>query len=165
MAAKPDNYDAQGFALRGEKNRFALPPDFRNAIVERSGERVLCLAKHEKWNCLTGFDLSHAARIEQTLAEEEERAFKFNRDFDRDLRAMQLYGFTRVPFDASGRFILPDFLSDLGNFGDAVYLHGLGETFTLWNPEELETMGDAFAGARATCRNMHQAALAKAKKK
>ena len=44
VAPKPDNYDAQGFALRGEKNRFALPADFRNAIIERSGERVLCLA-------------------------------------------------------------------------------------------------------------------------
>ncbi|ANU08553.1 division/cell wall cluster transcriptional repressor MraZ [Paraurantiacibacter namhicola] len=164
MAKKP-SYGEFGFALRGEKNRFALPPDFRKAIHDLSGERVLCLAKHESWPCLVGFDLSYTETFEDTLDREEERAMKFGRDFDRGVRAMQLYGYSKVPFDASGRFILPDYLLELGNLRDAVYLQGLGDYFTLWDPEALEGMGPQFQSAQAKCREMHQRALAKAGRK
>ena len=52
-------YSGQGFSLIGEKGRFVLPPDFRKAVRDSGqGERVLCLAKHPRWKCLTGFGLS-----------------------------------------------------------------------------------------------------------
>ena len=99
-----NGYSGQGFSLRGEKNRLALPAAFRKAVTESSGnERVLCLAKHDRWKCLTGFGLARTASFESQLDREEERATRLGREFDRDLRSMQLWGFEQVPFDASGR--------------------------------------------------------------
>jgi MraZ protein len=67
---------------------------------------------------------------------------------------MQLWGFEQVPFDASGRFVLPDHLAELGNLRDEVFFHGAGEFFTLWSPAELYAMGEGWEGPQAACRNL-----------
>ena len=155
VADKPNGYSGQGFSLRGEKNRLALPAAFRKAVTDSSGgERVLCLAKHERWKCLTGFGLSRSQTFESYLDREEERATRLGRDFDRDLRSMQLWGFEQVPFDASGRFVLPDHLTELGNLRDEVFFHGAGEFFTLWSTEQLYAMGEGWEGPQAACRKL-----------
>jgi MraZ protein len=161
---QPFGYSGQGFSLRGEKSRFVLPPAFRKAVKESSEGRVLCLAKHERWNCLTGFGLSRRAEFEAQLDREEERAIRLNRDFDRDLRASQLHGFTEVPFDESGRFIMPEFLAVLGRLDQGVYFQGAGSFFTLWNPQELYALGEGWEGAQAACRMLEAESLAKGKK-
>ncbi|HSG34713.1 MAG TPA: division/cell wall cluster transcriptional repressor MraZ, partial [Sphingomonadaceae bacterium] len=107
-------YSGQGFSLRGEKNRFVLPPAFRKPVAESSDARILCLAKHERWNCLTGFGLSRGAELEAQIEREEENAIRRGEAFDSDLRRIQLFGFAELPFDASGRFIMPDHLAGLG---------------------------------------------------
>ena len=163
-AAQPFGYSGQGFSLRGEKGRFVLPPSFRKAVKESSEGRVLCLAKHERWNCLTGFGLSRRAELEDQSDREEERAIRMNRDFDRDLRASQLYGFIEIPFDESGRFIMPDFLAELGRLDSGVYFQGAGSFFTLWNPAELYAMGEGWEGAQAACKMLEAETLAKGKK-
>lgn len=151
-ATRPFGYSGQGFSLRGEKGRFVLPPAFRKAVKESSEGRVLCLAKHERWNCLTGFGLSRREELADQIDREEELAIKRDQPFDRDLRAMQLYGFVEVPFDESGRFIMPDHLADLGKLEGGVYFQGAGSFFTLWNPQELYRMADGWEGAQAACR-------------
>jgi MraZ protein len=155
VAERAIGYSGQGFSLRGEKNRLALPAAFRKAVTASSGdERLLCLAKHDRWKCLTGFGVSRTNSFESYLDREEERATRLGRDFDRDLRSMQLWGFEKVPFDASGRFVLPDHLAELGNLGDEVFFHGAGEFFTLWSPAELDAMGEGWDGPRAACRKL-----------
>ena len=165
VAAQAHLYSGQGFSFRGEKNRFVLPPAFRKAVAESSGDRILCLAKHERWNCLTGFGLSRREEFAQQLDKEEEAAIRRNLDFDRDLRAMQLYGFAEIPFDASGRFVMPDYLAEMGQLEHGVYFHGGGDFFTMWNPEELYRNGTGWENAQGTCRKLAADAEAKAKKK
>ena len=58
-----------------------------------------------------------------------------------------------MPFDDSGRFVMPDHLRTLGNIDDGLYFQGGGRFFTLWNPEELAQMGDDWAGAKAACES------------
>lgn len=145
-------YSGQGFSQVGEKGRFVLPPAFRKQVSESSDGRILCLAKHERWNCLTGFGLSRRVELEERIAHDEETAIRTGRDFDPDLRRLQLFGFSEIPFDASGRFIMPDHLAGLGRFTDGVYFHGAGSFFTLWNPEILYLMGEGWEGAQAACR-------------
>jgi MraZ protein len=155
VALNAAGYGGQGFSLRGEKNRLTLPAAFRKPVADSSGgERILCLAKHERWKCLAGFGLSRTAGFDALLDREEERATRLNRDFDRDLRSMQLWGFEQVPFDASGRFVLPDHLAGLGNLRDEVFFHGAGEFFTLWSPAELYAMGEGWEGPQAACRKL-----------
>lgn len=145
-------YSGQGFSSRGEKGRYVLPPEFRKAVAESSDGKVLCLAKHERWNCLTGFGLSRESDLEAQIEQEIERALRLGRDFDADLRRMQLFGFKKIPFDDSGRFILPEHLAEIGGLTGDVYFHGAGSFFTLWNPAELYRMGEGWEGAQAACR-------------
>ena len=157
-------YSGQAYSPAGDKSRFVLPPLFRKAVKESSNGRVLCLAKHDRWNCLIGFGLSRKEELEDQLDREEERALRLGKDdFDRDLRANQLFGFVEIPFDDSGRFVMPDHLRTLGRVEDGLYFQGAGRFFTIWNPDELAAMGSEWESAQAACANL--LAEAKAKKK
>lgn len=156
-------FSGQAYSPAGDKGRFVLPPLFRKAVKESSEARVLCLAKHDRWNCLIGFGLSRKSELEDQLDREEDRALQRGVDFDRDMRAMQLFGFVELPFDDSGRFVMPDHLRSLANVDDGLYFHGGGRFFTIWNPSELAGMGEQWESAQAACDNLLKEATAKAK--
>ncbi len=152
MAGQEFSYRSQGFSLQREKNRFVLPPQIRNTVKASSGNTtVLCLVKHDRWPCLTGFGLSRVDEFEAELDKDERRAIEFGKNFDRELKAMQLYGYSTVPFDGSGRFVLPDHLATLAGIGKQIFLNGLGPYFTIWAPEELAKMGEGWEGLQASC--------------
>ena len=154
-AVRAISYRGQGYSGVGASRRFVLPPQLRKAVKESSeNNRVLCLTRHERWNCLAGFGLSRLDDFAAQLDREEAHALTASRDFDRDLRATQLYGFSEVPFDDSGRFVLPDHLADLAGVADALYFHGAGPFFTLWNPDNLAKMGEGWEGAQAACAHL-----------
>ncbi|MEP5171610.1 MAG: division/cell wall cluster transcriptional repressor MraZ [Erythrobacter sp.] len=138
---------------------------FRKAVKESSAGRILCISKHDRWNCLTGFGLSRKDELELQLDREEERATQRERDFDRDLRAMQLFGFVEIPFDDSGRFVMPEHLRSLGQVDDGLYFHGGGRFFTIWNPDQLSQMDDQWESAQVACANLVAEASAKGRKK
>ena len=159
-------YSGQGFSLRGEKGRYVLPPAFRNAIAPAAGdERVLCLAKHDRWNCLTGFGLPRTAAFEAQLDREEENALRSGKEFDRELRSIQLWTFSEVPFDASGRFVLPEHLAELCGIGASICFLGGAPFFTLWEPKRLYAMGAGWEGQQAVCRKLEAEAAGKGKRK
>lgn len=165
MAQVTFTYSGQGFSLQGDKSRFVLPPQFRKTVKESSsGSKVLCLAKHERWGCLTGFGLSRRDEFAAQLDREEEFAVRTEKPFDRDFRSMQLYGFNEVPFDDSGRFVIPDHLARLAGLGDQLYFQGAGSFFMIWSPENLGAMGDGWEGAQSACTDLVAEALAKGRK-
>ncbi len=158
-------YSGQAYSPAGDKGRFVLPPLFRKAVKEASGSRILCLSKHERWNCLTGFGLSRKDELEAQLEREEERATRRDQDFDYDLRASQLFNFVEVPFDESGRFVMPEYIRGLGKIDDGLYFQGAGRFFTIWNPAELSQMGDQWESAQAACASLVAEAAAKGRRK
>jgi len=154
-AAQPYTYSGQGFSLQGDKGRFVLPAPLRKTLKESSGgTKVLCIAKHDRWNCLTGFGLSRKEELGVQLDREEALAAQSGREFDRDLRAMQLYGFSEIPFDDSGRFVMPDHLAGLAAIDGQLYFQGAGSFFMLWSPTELGLMGAGWEGAQAACSSL-----------
>ena len=157
-------YNGKDFALRGEKNRFVLPASLRkDVIASNSGERNLYLARHHSWNCLIGFGKSYIASFDDLLDREEEKAIRLGREYDRDTRAMLLFGYAEVPFDPSGRFVLNDELSETGAIVNELFFHGAGDFITLWNPDQLEQMGPEFDPAKVSCRRLRADALGKRK--
>lgn len=162
--SQPYIYRGQGFSLQRDKNRFVLPTQFRSTVKDSSGGLVLCLAKHERWMCLTGFGLSRVDEFEAQIAREEQLAMQAGKEFDRDLRSMQLYGFFEVPFDGSGRFVLPDHVATIANIDKQLYFQGAGAFFTVWSPDELAKMGTGWEGAQAACANLAAREVAKARK-
>lgn len=152
MADRPFNFNGVGFSSRGEKDRFVLPPTFRKSVKEASfGSRILCLNKHERWPCLTGFGTSRRDFIDDQVDKEEAAALTRGGEFDRDLRLGQLNGFVDVSFDESGRFVFPDYMAKLAALGDEAFFNGNGPFFTIWNPAALAKMGPGFEAMQAAC--------------
>ncbi|MET0252041.1 MAG: division/cell wall cluster transcriptional repressor MraZ [Novosphingobium sp.] len=150
--AQAFSFYGQGFSLRGDKGRFVLPPTFRRLVKDAShGERTLCLAKHDRWPCLTGFGMSRLQDFDQQLDREEQAALTRGVEFDRDRRGSQLFGFLDVPFDESGRFVLPDHLASMVDLDGAAFFNGNGPFFTMWNPDSLAAMGEGFEQMQRGC--------------
>ena len=164
MTGKSCKFSGYGFSLRGEKNRFVLPPSFRNKIHDASGERVLCLVKHEAYRCLVGFGTNYTEELEERFEREEANAFDKGIEFDSIARRMELFAFEEMPFDNSGRFILPEHLVKVAGLSDSFCVVGAGKIFTLWAPEELYKMGDRLAAMQEACRSLEAEARAKGKK-
>lgn len=150
---QPRIYTGNGLSQKGDKGRFILPPDLRKQVRDASeGLNKLCLARHHKWNCLIGFGTSRTLEFHAILERERQDAKDMgDTEWDYDTRSQQLFGFETVPFDESGRFLIPDYLTGLGAIGERIYFQGGGGFIMLWAPEELDKMGDAFVQAKATC--------------
>jgi MraZ protein len=165
--AEPYIYSGPGFSLQRDKNRFVLPSIYRSTIRESSGKDVLCVGKSSEWKCLVGFGLSRMQTFEAQLDAEQARADALGKDFNRTKRGMALYSFVQVPFDGSGRFVLPEAQASLANIEDQLFFQGVGPFITIWNPEELYKLEDDpdMEAVAANCRDMAAKELAKAKRK
>lgn len=162
VSLRPTGFGGQGFSLRGEKARFVLPPKLRNRIFDSTGERTLCIGQHSKWPCLTGFGLDRQEHFDTILDREQRIATELGREFDRDEMMLNLWDFEEVPFDKSGRFVLPDTVDGMFDVSDAIYFQGVGEFITMWNPQVLLAQeGPNFRGPQAKC----QAEMTKAEAK
>ena len=150
--AQAFSFHGVGFSLQGDKNRFVLPPTFRKLVKDASaGSRILCVAKHDRWPCLTGFGTS---RLDAFIAlVEREETFAMNRQepYDAEQRLAQLSTFEHLPFDDSGRFVLPDYLTKQAGLTGQAYFNGNGPFFTIWNPAALMGMGPGWEPMQAAC--------------
>ena len=166
-AVRPVIYSGNDFSLVGEKGRFVLPPKFRTLVIQSSGDRpVLYLSKHEKWNCLVGFGDSRRLEIKADLDLDKQIARDRREEFDYDTKAQLLLGGCEpVTIDGSGRFVVPTGLIKPGCVGSEMHFLGHITFFTLWNPVELNKLGDNFATAKSMCAALREEALAKARKK
>lgn len=165
MDARRVRYNGQGFSLRGEKDRFVLPPDFRKALKESGdGRKELCLQLHADLPCLVGFGLSREAELDDQLDREEENALRRGEGFNRQLRASQLFGFLKVPFDDSGRFVLPPRFVKGAAIGESLYFQGAGADFLIFNPDELMKLGADWRHAQLACEDLAEQAQARARK-
>jgi len=162
MASQPYQFSGQDFSLLRDKGRFVLPALFRKTVKESSENRpIFCIDSHHRWPCLIGFGLSRARTFDELLDREEREAERKGIEFDRDLRETQLNSFRQVPFDDSGRFVLPTFLAELGHIDDQIFFQGAGQVVQLWSPARLAEMGTGWENPQAACRQLAAEVLAK----
>lgn len=159
-------YTGQAYSPAGDKGRFVLPPDFRNAVKESSGgAKTLCLTRHQSWNALVGFGLSRHDELEAQLNQEEDAAIRAGRPFDRDRRRLSLFGYRKVPFDDSGRFIMPEALRKRANIDTGLFFHGMGPFFVIFSPEQLAAEGEEFEDLLLDCEDAVAEAEARSRKR
>ena len=160
-------YHGEAYSPAGDKGRYVLPPDFRNAIKQSTedGEKTLCLARHHKWPCLVGFGVNYESQLEEQLAHEEDMAARRGEPFDRDRRRMSLFGYRKVPFDASGRFNMPEALRKRAKIDSGLYFNGMGKFFVIWAPEMLRELGEEFEDVLMDCEDAIAEAEAKSRKR
>ncbi|MDE1466957.1 division/cell wall cluster transcriptional repressor MraZ [Aurantiacibacter sp. D1-12] len=151
MAQRPTGYRGQGFSLRGEKDRFVLPPLFRKVFAELGDEGTLCVAKDPDFPCLRVFGLSRTDMFEDILDKEEENAVRRNLDYNRTVRSTKMWVFTEVPYDKSGRFTLPPKFCKVGGISDNICFLGGGNFITLWDLDALKGAGEDWEDQYELC--------------
>ena len=129
----------QGSALNAvdAKGRVSVPAFLRSVIERRGDARTIVLARHDSFPCISAYDPAYAAlkhaKLERLLEKEEtdpaaELAYA--------RRTMMAFGATEeVPYDSSGRIIVPPMMRRKGELDDLALFIGVGETFQIWNPK------------------------------
>ncbi len=144
-ASVSDRQLYKGHMLNGidAKGRVAIPASMR-AVLERNAEgRTFTLAIHAKDECLTGYDRGWSDLLNTRLEREEARERDAGREFDYHNAFRRAFGTSEeLPYDSSGRFILPAFYRKKAGLEDLAFFLGTGNTFEIWNPRRLlETPG------------------------
>jgi MraZ protein len=131
----------QGSALNAvdAKGRVSVPAFLRTVIERRGDARTIVLAKHSQFGCLDAYDPAYAAlkhaKLERLLEKQEENA---DAQLIYQQRNLMAFAATEeVPYDSSGRVLLPPMMRRKGGIGDLALFLGTGETFQIWNPQTL----------------------------
>jgi MraZ protein len=144
----------KGYALQGidGKGRVALPASMRLIVEGQKGERTLLLSDDDKRGCLRAADPNWSSRLYDRLTADADRALDAGIEIDREDIAASAFGrFDEVPFDASGRFILPPFLRNKGALTSLAFFWGAGDTIEVWSPEKLLADPNADAAKKERC--------------
>ncbi len=116
------------------KGRLSVPSFIRSVIERRSEAKAIVLGRHEADPCLTAYDRNYA----KVLYAENERRRLLEEGQDPQAhfaRARRTFGITEeVPYDTSGRIILPPMMRRKGQIEDLALFVGTGGTFEIWNP-------------------------------
>jgi MraZ protein len=127
------------------KGRLSVPAFIRGVIERRSDARAVLIGPHEVDSCLTGYDRGYArilhAENERRRLNEEAAGGTVETHF---ARARRTFGLTEdVPYDTSGRIILPPMMRRKGQIEDLALFVGVGGTFEIWNPQVALQSGDS----------------------
>ncbi|MEO6359620.1 MAG: division/cell wall cluster transcriptional repressor MraZ [Sphingomicrobium sp.] len=128
----------QGSALNAVdvKGRVSVPAFLRSVIERRGDARTIVLASHESFPCLSAYDPAYAAlkhaKLERLLEKEETNPAAQLEYQQRNLMAFAAT--EEVPYDSSGRIVLPPMMRRKGSLEELALFLGAGETFQIWNP-------------------------------
>ena len=130
----------QGSALNAvdAKGRVSVPAFLRSVIERRGDAKTIVLAKHESFPCLSAYDPAYAAlkhsKLERLFEKEEGNPAAA---LDYQQRNLMAFAATEeVPYDSSGRIVLPPMMRRNGRLEDVALFLGAGETFQIWNPSQ-----------------------------
>ena len=119
------------------KGRLSVPAFIRGVIERRSDAKAVVIGTHELSPCLNAYDRGYA----KILYAENERRRLIEEAAGGDVaahhaRARRTFGLTEdVPYDTSGRIILPPMMRRKGQIEDLALFVGIGGTFEIWNPQ------------------------------
>lgn len=120
------------------KGRVVIPAGIRQVIEQNGSGRVLVIGKHVQDPCLIGYDSGWEAQLHTQRARRDELQFEKSGIEPGSNPNRRAFGMTEdVPFDPSGRFVLPGFYRSRGQLEDLAFFLGTGDMFEIWNPRVL----------------------------
>ena len=124
--------------------RLSVPTFIRGVDERRSDAKAIVIGVHEVSPCLNAYDRGYARNL---FAENERRRLaeeaKGGDLAAHHARARRTFGMTEdVPYDTSGRIILPQMMRRKGQIEDLALFVGIGGTFEIWNPRLALESGD-----------------------
>lgn len=127
------------------KGRLSIPAFIRSVVERRSDAKAVVIGTHEIDPCLSAYDRGYGKNLQieierRRLIEEGQKGDAPNHF----ARARRIFGLTEdVPYDPSGRIILPTMMRRKGRIEDLALFVGVGGTFEIWNPHVALKSGDA----------------------
>ena len=126
------------------KGRLSVPAFIRGVIERRSDAKAVVIGMHEVSPCLNAYDRGYARNLfaenERRRLTEEAQGGDVTAQY---ARARRTFGLTEdVPYDTSGRIILPPMMRRKGQIEDLALFVGVGGTFEIWNPRLALESGD-----------------------
>ena len=138
------DYVGKGIGLVDDKGRVAIPNSLRTALAQnaprpdgKDGGSVY-IGVHPDLPCLIGFDRGYLDHLKEGL--EKRRSEAGARTGSADYYAPRMRGTSAelVPFDGSGRFILPMAERELAEIAEVAFFLGDLESFMIWDPRSLQ---------------------------
>lgn len=126
------------------KGRLSIPAFIRGVVERRSDAKAVIIGPHEVAPCLIAYDRGYARNLyaenERRRLVDETQSGDAQSHFS---RARRTFGLTEdVPYDPSGRIILPPMMRRKGRIDDLALFVGVGGTFEIWNPRIAIEYGD-----------------------
>ena len=155
-------YSGYGLSPIDGKGRVAIPTDLRATIEANSDGRTLFLAQHDSDACLIGYDDGWRRLLNEEIKRDEEIERTAGRGFDRNNSRRRAFSLAeRVPFDASGRFVLNGYLREESGLTDFAFFNGVGTVFEFWDPKTLLDAPNVDDRLKRACRwHMQQRGIA-----
>ena len=141
------DYQGKGIGLVDDKGRVAIPNTLRAMLAKNSpredgkdGGTVL-IAPHPEHRCLIAYDPGFVSVMKGQLERRQAADFERTNQFDYNILD-RAGGAEPLPFDGSGRFIMPAFERRYARIDKTAFFHGSFDWITIWSPKLLlETPG------------------------
>lgn len=132
----PEIFTGNALNAVDAKGRLSVPAFIRSTLERGSDARFVSIGVHESRSCLTVFGQSY---LDHMLREFDRRQLAIEERGEDlgelDDRSAGVFGMIeRVPYDGSGRIILPKLLRNEGRIDDLALFVSRARFVEMWNP-------------------------------
>lgn len=135
-------YQGDGIGLVDDKGRVSIPPALRQTLSAnypkangKDGGTVV-IGMHQESDCLVAYDPAYLDILAAGLQARESTHLRDNGAADYNIKREGAQG-EPVPFDGSGRFILPAWPREFAGIGDHAFFYGVFDYIEIWDPRML----------------------------
>lgn len=150
-------YQGEGIGLVDDKGRVAIPSSLRTTLAAnapkadgKTGGTVI-VGPHQKSKCLVAYDQGYLDILAEQLDRREAEHTGPGGEFDYNIKRRAAAG-EAVPFDGSGRFIMPAFPRFYASIGEHAFFYGVLDYIEIWDPATLIAEPDIADNVKAAAR-------------
>lgn len=151
------DYQGHGIGLVDDKGRCAIPASLRAALAANAPRGdgkdggIVIVGVHPEQDCLYAYDQGYVAILRAEMDARIARQVADGGKPDYNLKRRAASG-EPVPFDGSGRFVMPDFPRDYAGIGDTAFFWGTFDWIEIWDPKRLMAQAEIDPAMQAACR-------------
>ena len=135
-------YQGDGIGLVDDKGRVSIPAALRQTLSAnypkangKDGGTVI-VGTHQKHRCLVAYDPAYLDILVAKLDKREAENTLENGELDYNITRRAAPG-EAVPFDGSGRFIMPSFARFYARIKGHAFFYGVLDQIEIWDPKTL----------------------------
>jgi MraZ protein len=150
-------YQGGGLGLVDDKGRVAIPNALRSILAENAPRPdgkdggTIIVAVHEDQPCLMAYDPAYLAELKMELDRRAELSRGPDGKIDPNIKRGGANG-EAVPFDGSGRFIMPGFPRFHAGIGQNAFFWGTFDYIEIWDPATLLATPGVAPAMVSACR-------------